>query len=144
MQNQTLVQLLYTSRLLFDASEPQGWSRVQDIVNRASERNSAARVSGFLLVGKDWAAQILEGDERRVNATFHRILRDPRHTDIHLVDIRMITERMFAGWSMGASHRPLADMPSELMSCPVDFAPVSFDEILAMARSEAERTTPAR
>lgn len=142
MQNQTLVQLLYTSRLQFDASEPQGWTHVQDIVSGARERNSAAGISGFLLVGKDWAAQILEGTERQVNTTFHRILRDQRHKDIQLVDIRVIREREFAGWSMGASPRPLIEMPSNLMTRPADFSTVSFDEILAIARAEADLHGP--
>lgn len=137
MQNQTLVQLIYTSRLRFDASTPEGWARVQDIVVRARQRNSAAGITGFLLVGKDWVAQILEGDINRVNATFHRILSDTRHSEVQLVDLRMIPARSFDAWSMGASRRPISEMPPDLMSCPVGFAPVSFDAILALAQAEA-------
>lgn len=137
MPNQTLVQLIYTSRLAFDASTPEGWSRVEDIVARAHERNTRTGITGFLVVGKDWAAQILEGENARVNATFHRILSDPRHTDIRLIDIRVITRRNFEGWAMGASQRPVSALPPQWTGENPSFAPLSFDAILAMAQDEA-------
>ncbi|MCA0407526.1 MAG: BLUF domain-containing protein [Proteobacteria bacterium] len=132
-----MVQLIYTSRLVFDASTPEGWSLIEDIVARAHERNTRNGITGFLLVGKDWVAQILEGENARVNTTFHRILSDPRHTDIRLIDVRIITRRKFDGWAMGASRRPMSALPPQMSAHAVGFAPVSFEAILAMARDEA-------
>jgi Sensors of blue-light using FAD len=132
------VQLIYTSRLIFDANTPQGWSRLQELVSRARERNQSVGITGSLIIGSDWIAQILEGDKDAVNSTFQRILADWRHREVRLVDMRMISRRSFEGWSLGTSRRPRAEMPFELLA-PGErgFNPISFDAILAMAQVEA-------
>jgi hypothetical protein len=133
-----MVQLIYTSRLIFDASNPHGWSRIQDIVIKARQRNNIAGITGFLIVGTDWVAQILEGDINVVNRTFQRILADVRHRDVRLIDIRMTTQRHFSGWSLGNSTRPHIEIPFEALTPEGgSFTPLAFDVILGMAQVEA-------
>ena len=45
--------------------------------------------------------QVLEGGRDVVSALYNRIANDPRHTDVILLQYEEITERRFAGWSMG-------------------------------------------
>lgn len=133
-----MVQLIYTSRLIFDTDTPHGWSRVEHIVAQARERNNRVGITGFLIVGKDWVVQILEGEKDVVNRTFQRILSDPRHRNASLIDMRVISARNFEGWSLGMSQRPRDEMPIELMSPSArGFNPLNFKSILAMAQVEA-------
>jgi Sensors of blue-light using FAD len=45
--------------------------------------------------------QVLEGGRSAVNRLYNRIANDPRHTDVELLSYEEISERRFAGWSMG-------------------------------------------
>jgi hypothetical protein len=45
--------------------------------------------------------QVLEGGRSAVNRLYNRIVVDPRHTDVELLAYDEISERRFAGWSMG-------------------------------------------
>lgn len=133
-----LVQLIYTSRLIFDTNTPHGWSRVEHIVAQARERNERNGITGFLIVGKDWIVQILEGDKDAVNRTFQRILSDPRHRNASLIDMRVISQRNFTGWSLGMSQRPREEMPMDLFSPSArGFNPLNVGDILALAQVEA-------
>ncbi len=44
---------------------------------------------------------MLEGGRAAVNELYGRILRDPRHQDVTLLDYAEIGERRFATWRMG-------------------------------------------
>ena len=46
--------------------------------------------------------QVLEGGRDAVNALYGNIVRDPRHTDVTLLDYAEIAERRFASWRMGS------------------------------------------
>ena len=50
-----------------------------------------------------WFVQILEGQEAVVSQTFERILRDPRHSDVALVNMQPLAMRRFGAWRMAAS-----------------------------------------
>ncbi|MEH3157423.1 MAG: BLUF domain-containing protein [Sphingomonas taxi] len=43
---------------------------------------------------------MLEGPSESIDEAFARISRDPRHTDIHILDDRGVTERQFGDWAM--------------------------------------------
>jgi hypothetical protein len=45
--------------------------------------------------------QVLEGGRDAVNQLYSRICSDPRHTDVILLHYEEISERRFAGWTMG-------------------------------------------
>ncbi|MCE3003503.1 MAG: BLUF domain-containing protein [Xanthomonadaceae bacterium] len=91
-----LSRLTYASRAA-EALPPDAIERIL-AVSRAN--NTRAGVTGALMYGAREFLQCLEGSREAVNATYARILRDPRHADIVILDFREIERRWFAGWGM--------------------------------------------
>jgi hypothetical protein len=92
-----LVRLLYASR----ASTPLS-PEVIDSILVASRRNNPARgITGLLCHSGDIFMQVLEGGRQAVNELYTHISRDTRHGEIVLLHYEEITERRFAGWTMG-------------------------------------------
>ncbi|WP_203075095.1 BLUF domain-containing protein [Falsiroseomonas ponticola] len=69
----------------------------------AGVRNGLASITGALCVGDGCFAQVLEGPGAAVLDTFDRILADPRHQEVRLLEFIPIACRRFAGWSMAFS-----------------------------------------
>ena len=95
-----LVRLLYASR----AAGPIDAALVASILDKAHEYNAAHGVTGILCTSSEGSLflQVLEGGRAAVNELYGRILRDPRHRDVTLLDYEEIGERRFATWRMGA------------------------------------------
>ena len=98
-----ITQLVYISESTCDPMSEPGRTQLQGILTTAKQRNAADDITGYLLVGPTWFAQVLEGPSRAISALFHRLLADPRHKSIRLIDTRLITERRFGDWTMEAS-----------------------------------------
>lgn len=79
MSSEELVALLQTSRV----------------------NNERAGITGMLLYRDGSFLQIIEGEDEAVHATYARILVDPRHRNVIRLAQSPITERSFAGWTMG-------------------------------------------
>jgi hypothetical protein len=47
---------------------------------------------------------VLEGGRDAINALYAKILRDDRHTDVVLLHYEEISERHYAGWTMGQAN----------------------------------------
>jgi len=94
-----LVRLLYASR----ATGPIGEAIVASILEKAHVYNAAHGLTGILCTSSDGNVflQVLEGGRAEVNGLYGRILRDPRHRDVTLLDYAEIGERRFATWRMG-------------------------------------------
>jgi Sensors of blue-light using FAD len=92
-----LVRLMYASR----ATEPVRPDALSAILRRSMPSNAACGVTGVLCFSGDIYLQVLEGGRGAVNALYHRIATDPRHTDVMLLAYDEIDERRFASWSMG-------------------------------------------
>jgi hypothetical protein len=45
--------------------------------------------------------QVLEGGRGAVNHLYNQIVRDERHKDVVVLHYEEVTERRFAGWTMG-------------------------------------------
>jgi hypothetical protein len=67
----------------------------------ARQRNEENDVTGVLLYHRGSFLQVLEGDERAVDATVQRIQQDRRHAKIVLLRRRVLEQRNFADWRMG-------------------------------------------
>ena len=94
-----LVRLLYASRTTSEIDE----ALVTSILERSREHNLKHGITGILCTyapGKVFL-QLLEGGRAAVNALYGNIVRDPRHTDVTLLDYAEIDERRFASWRMG-------------------------------------------
>jgi hypothetical protein len=92
-----LVRLLYASR----ASESVQADELNAILARSRSNNPHHGITGVLCASGQIFLQVLEGGRLQVNALYNRIARDPRHYDVVLLRYEEISERRFAGWSMG-------------------------------------------
>lgn len=92
-----LVRLLYASR----AAEPVTPDVVDGILAQCRAHNPAQGITGILCHGGEVFMQVLEGGRGPVNALYARIARDRRHRDVELLHFEEVTERRFAGWTMG-------------------------------------------
>ncbi|MCY7314673.1 MAG: BLUF domain-containing protein [Rubrivivax sp.] len=92
-----LVRLMYASRAVPTVDQDQ----LLAIVRKSKANNPGVGVTGVLCFSQGLFLQMLEGGRGPVNALYNRIAADPRHTQVELLAYEEITERRFAGWSMG-------------------------------------------
>jgi len=94
-----LVRLLYASRSASEIDEPL----IASILDHSRKYNQKHGITGILCAYTPGNVflQLLEGGRDAVNALYANIVRDPRHTDVTLLDCAEITERRFASWRMG-------------------------------------------
>lgn len=92
-----LVRLLYASRAVSSVNQEE----LVAILRKSKANNPAQGITGVLCFSEGIFLQALEGGRSAVNALYHRIAVDPRHTQVELLCYDEIGERRFAGWSMG-------------------------------------------
>jgi hypothetical protein len=92
-----LVRLLYASR----AAEVLSPEVIDGILASSRKSNPALGVTGLLCYSGDIFMQVLEGGRDAVSQLYNTIAKDPRHRDVILLSYEEITERRFAGWTMG-------------------------------------------
>lgn len=92
-----LVRLLYASR----AAEALTPEAVDGILAVSRKDNPALGITGLLCYSGDIFMQVLEGGRDAVSQLYNTISADPRHHDVVLLSYEEITERRFAGWTMG-------------------------------------------
>ncbi|URI10486.1 BLUF domain-containing protein [Aquincola tertiaricarbonis] len=92
-----LVRLMYASR----ASASIDQEELQSLLRQCKSANPRQGVTGVLCFSSGIFMQVLEGGRMAVNQLYNKIVSDPRHTDVVLLDYAEIRERRFAGWSMG-------------------------------------------
>lgn len=92
-----LVRLLYASR----AEGAVTHDIIESILQSSRQHNPALGITGVLCHGGDVYMQVLEGGRAAVNELYNRIVRDERHHDIALLHYEEVSERRFAGWTMG-------------------------------------------
>lgn len=104
-----LVRLLYASR----SSKTAELGAVESILAQSRRRNPELGVTGILCQGGDGYLQVLEGGRAAVNQLYNQIVQDERHRDVVLLYFEEVTERRFAGWTMG--HVNLANVNPSLI-----------------------------
>jgi len=94
-----LVRLLYASR----ADESMNDAGLHAILKQSHAHNPEHGITGVLCFCFNVRIfmQVLEGGRTPVSRLYHRIAEDRRHRDLELLCYEDITERRFAGWSMG-------------------------------------------
>lgn len=117
----TLIQLIYvsTARQEYDTTE------LDRILESSVRHNAAHSVTGMLLYLNGSFMQVLEGTEAAVDETYGRIERDPRHTDLFLLERTPIEARSFAGWHMG--FRRLGEVEAQALPGFAPFLSHGFD-----------------
>lgn len=110
-------RLIYTSTALA--------ADLAAILRQSRTNNGIDGISGLLTFGRGGFAQVLEGPPESVEATFERIQRDSRHTDVRVVSDSVEPERVFGGWTMASLPGELEDLVRDrlarlMMSAPMD------------------------
>ena len=91
-----LVRLLYASRAVDTSPEA-----IESILHQSRDHNPGTGVTGVLCYGGGIFLQAIEGGRMAISALYGHIQRDPRHKDVMLLQYEEISERRFAGWTMG-------------------------------------------
>lgn len=89
-------------RLIYKSTSagPINKKNLRDILYTSMDNNRAEGVNGALIATHSHFLQFLEGSFEDVNATFSRIVKDPRHLDITLVSFGPVDEALFSEWRM--------------------------------------------
>lgn len=113
-----LIQLIYLS----DAREGLVYRDFLTIMDEAALNNRALGVTGMLCHGSGQFLQVLEGERTAVNALYHHIVNDSRHTTCTLLAVNDVETRDFPDWSMRVVDWGDANTPPARVGLP-DFAP---------------------
>jgi hypothetical protein len=91
-----LVRLLYASRAVDTRPEA-----IESILHQSRDHNPSTGVTGVLCYGGGIFLQAIEGGRMAISELYGHIQRDIRHKDVVLLHYEEISERRFAGWTMG-------------------------------------------
>jgi hypothetical protein len=95
-----LIQLVYYSRNLLKRAPDGRESELVKILKSSQKNNSALGLTGALMFNQHVFAQVLEGERAKLSSLLLRIVNDPRHADVTIVEAQPIESRMFGEWSM--------------------------------------------
>ena len=70
------------------------------LMGLAARNNQRDEITGLLLLSGDHFLQVLEGDSKKVNQLFGKIVRDERHHSVELISFESIGTSYFPDWSM--------------------------------------------
>lgn len=73
---------------------------VESILASSTRNNPDKGITGVLMATETHFLQILEGEFDKLNSTFERIARDPRHEKIQIISFTELDERKFSDWAM--------------------------------------------
>ncbi len=137
-----LVRLLYASRTTSAIDE----ALIASILEQSRKYNLEHGITGILCTATPGNVflQLLEGGRAAVSTLYGNIVRDPRHTDITLLDFAEISERRFASWRMGRVNLNRVNQGTILrFSESVVFDPFSMSGQTALALLEELTSTAA-
>lgn len=93
-----LIRLSYASKT---TSSTAGVQRdLLDILQQARHFNARQQIHGVLFYDNNYFFQCLEGERKAVLKLYHKITRDPRHTDIVQLSCEKIEKPAFQHWQM--------------------------------------------
>ena len=145
-----LQRLIYASRWA-PGLEPRIGSEVRRIVETSFPRNRDSGLTALLLAHDGWFVQALEGGRPAIAAAMHRIFRDRRHGELHILSSGAVETRAFREWTMMAAAAGPEVQPflTELgMAAEFDAhrlgGPAAFRLMLALAEAERARGRAAR
>jgi len=89
-------QIVYVSESTVTGNETD----LAAIFNQSRHNNAIDGITGLLWFEGKWFLQVFEGPEESVEPALARIQGDKRHTNIHILVDRSISERDFGTWTM--------------------------------------------
>ncbi|MGH1570651.1 BLUF domain-containing protein [Methylobacterium sp. P31] len=130
-----LYRLVYASKNLLQGPEAEVTAAVRQILDASQRNNREIGVTGALMFNAGAFAQVLEGPRQGVEATFERIQRDLRHSDVTVLQCGPAESRGFANWSMafvGQSAQGQARFSSIAAESGFDLSRLDGDRVFAM------------
>jgi uncharacterized membrane protein (DUF373 family) len=91
-----MIQLSYVST----ATKPMSKQAFETLLEECRHNNSMIGITGMLLYGNKTFIQVLEGPEDAVESIFKKIQQDPRHTDVKVIQKKILQRREYSDWSM--------------------------------------------
>lgn len=123
----SLCRIVYVSRAVGTHAKTDR----ESILSVSRRNNGMDGVTGILWAEGDRYLQLLEGPPESVDNTFNRILLDPRHDEVVVIDWGEHADRLFGDWAM-------AGLPGE---APAD-AISRLERLLRNAPSDVRRLFP--
>ncbi len=130
-----LYRLVYASKNLLQGTEHDIATEIHQILEVSQRNNVKIGVTGALMFNAGSFAQVLEGPRDGVEATFERIQRDLRHSDVTVLQCVPVESRGFENWSMafvGQSSRGRTQFSSLAAESGFDLSRMSGDSVFAM------------
>jgi len=93
-------RLVYHSLNRIAGSDEQVAAEINQILAVSRTNNEKVGVTGALMFNSGYFAQVLEGSQGAIEATFERIQRDERHGEVTLLEFAPVEGRGFSNWSM--------------------------------------------
>ncbi len=129
--NSDLYHLVYCSRNRIRGSNAEVATELQAILASSRANNARAGITGALLYDAGNFAQILEGPLSSIERTFEVIQRDPRHSEVTVIQSGRAAARQFPEWSMAfAGNSTIEQMP---------LATAAFDAVFTHAVGAGEQ-----
>lgn len=98
--NTPIYKLVYCSRNQIRGTPEEIICEIQKILSSSRRNNPLADLTGALLFNEGLFAQVLEGPVDSVSRIFEIIQRDPRHSDVTVLQNGEAEHRDFPEWSM--------------------------------------------
>jgi len=76
------------------------------IIDVSHHNNARLQVTGALFFGNNYFLQFLEGSRHNLNLLYNKIVRDERHENIQVLELKEIGSRCFPEWSMKYVRSP--------------------------------------
>ncbi|MBO2009880.1 BLUF domain-containing protein [Hymenobacter negativus] len=92
----SLHSLRYQSTIVAPIAEED----MRAMLVKARAFNAANQISGMLLYRDGQFVQVLEGEEATIRILYDKILCDPRHTNMQMLEDAPLNHRKFASWTM--------------------------------------------
>lgn len=101
-----LIRMLYIS----SATSPMSDEDMLNMLEKCRVNNAARNITGMLLYCQDTFVQVLEGEDKDVDALYNCIKKDSRHSGINILERKVVDKRQFPDWSMGFKKITDADL----------------------------------
>ena len=97
---------------LSDAAPSFQVSELPQLLTVSRANNERDGLTGLMIFHERRFFQVLEGDMNAVMTCFNRIMRDPRHENLFMIETTAAQTRAFGQWRM--AYEQVSDLPVEL------------------------------
>lgn len=132
---------IYLSRLFYGSTATDQYSPLEigNILESCRRNNPALDITGMLFFGSGYFLQCLEGPRSNINLLYKKIMVDPRHNDVQILEFKEVGHRYFGEWTM--KYVRSATVISKILkeTGAKDFNPYLLDNYALNAMAEAFR-----